>query len=70
MTDGTPYPSREESEKRELERIEDLMKSAKLLIDRAAERMGIESANWRRLQMLGFDARVLIEAAARVLERL
>jgi hypothetical protein len=64
------YPTAEECEKRELERIQDLMRSAKYLIDRAAERMAIETANWRRMQMLGFDARVLIEAAARVLERL
>lgn len=60
--------STEESEKLEFERIEDLTRTAKQLLDRAVERLSIETGNYRRLRLLGCDSASLVRAALHVLE--
>jgi hypothetical protein len=67
---ATPELSTEESEKHEMERIEDLNRTAKALLDRAVERLSIETANWRRARRLGTDAKNIVSAALAVLERI
>lgn len=68
--DGTPYPSIQESERNELERIRILVRTTKTLIQEVETRLDIDTDNWRRLLMSAHSARVLTEAALRTLQLL
>jgi len=59
----------EESEKHELERLDDLNVATLALLQRAVERLSIDTVNWRRRRRLLSDTRSVVEAALRVLER-
>lgn len=66
----TPDLSADERERLELERIEDLVTTARKLVERAGERLSIETSNHRRMRILATDARIILSAAHAVLERL
>lgn len=60
----------EERDKLELERIEDLVTTAKQLAGRGLERLSIDTLNYKRLRVLAQDARIMLIAAVSVLDRL
>jgi hypothetical protein len=65
-----PDLSPEERDKLEAERLEDLVANARKLVERAGERLSIDTGNWKRMKVLGMDARCLLVAAVSVLDRL
>jgi len=65
-----PEISSDEHEKLEFERIEDLRRTARALLDRAVERLSIETANFRRARIHGGHAAIICRAALAVLEQI
>jgi hypothetical protein len=60
----------EQRTKLEFERIEDIVNAATKLTDRALERLLIETGDFENKRILGIHARVLLNAACAILERL